>query len=168
MLESVATALVLGLMAAFAVCAVLLNEGEHARRRGRRRGPAEPEAVPPALLPVLGLVEEGDSPDDRRLAVGAFLFGALYLRGHDPLPFGQLAHAAAGSGMNVAQVLTWIERAEASGLIERVMDYEQGEPGHQPAVRLTQAGMDLAGDDRRRGERAGGRQGSDAARVLGS
>ena len=62
--------------------------------------------------------------------------------------------------MSVAQVLAWIERAEAGGLIERVTD---AEPAFLPAVRLTEAGMDVARNNRRGGHAARTAVESDAA-----
>lgn len=163
MLEILATVFLLGMMAAFAVSAVLLNEGAHAGRRRLRRGEAAsgPDRV---TIPVEEAVEapaNDEIPtDDRRLPVGEFLFGALYLRGSEPLPFSELADAAAGSGISVAQVLTWVERAEAGGLIERLTD---DAPDDQPAVRLTEAGVDVARNNRRSGGRTPAVPGSDEA-----
>ena len=137
MLETVATVLLLGVMAAFAVCAVLFNEGEGVHRR---------------------------PTSDRRLPAGEFLFGALFLRGPEPLAFSALADAAEGSGMSIRRVLAWIDRAEAGGLIERVGEDETG----KPALRLTEAGIHLACNDRRRAGRARAVRPADGARVAGS
>ena len=162
MLQTLATVFLLGMMAAFAICAVLVNEG------GRRRRKARPEVRPETI--TIPVEEAGSSraPDgDRRLPVGDFLFGALYLNGSEPLPFSKLADAAAGSGMSVAQVLSWVERAEESGLIERVPGEGTGESDGHPAVRLTEAGMDLARNNRRRSaDRAAEPSAADATRAL--
>ena len=151
MLESLATLLLLVVMGAFAVCAGLLNEGEHARRRRRRAAPSPPRTGRAPIAPA----EAADAADvpsgERRLAVGDFLFGALFLRAPEPLPFAELADTAATSGMSVPQVMGWIERAEARGLIERLTT---DAPSDRPAVRLTEAGMDLARNDRRGRPRA--------------
>ena len=162
MLEAVATILLLGMTAAFAVCAVLLNE------RGRTRGHRIPahEAARPAGDGALSSHESAAvsavPTGERRLPVGDFLFGALFLRGPEPVTFSELADAADGSGMSVAQVLAWIERTEAGGLIERVSDDEAGEP----ALRLTEAGIYVACNDRRRGRRARKLDESRATRAL--
>lgn len=154
-LEEIATYLLVAGLTAFAVCAVLLNEGEHRRRRAARRA-GTAAGFPPAPGPTTPAAEEATQvhdarePGDRRLPVGDFLFGALYVSGEEPVPFAALAERAAGSGLNVSQVLAWLERAEESGLIERVVDADQetGEP-HEPAVRLTAAGMEIARSNRR-------------------
>ena len=165
MLETLGTVLLLALMAAFAVCAVLLNEGSDTRRRRRGTLEAPPPTATGALSAIDGAEVAPVAGDDRRLPVGDFLFGALFLRESEPLAFSDLADAAAGSGMSVAQVLTWIERAEEGGLIERVTDDE----ADQPAVRLTEQGMDIARNSRRQGKRrAGEPDRSDPARALSS
>ena len=162
MLETLATALLLALMGAFAVYAALFNEGSHARRRRRQSGtpPQAPVAAAADESEEVGNVRAGE----RRLPVGDFLFGALFLRGPEPLAFSALADAAEGSGLSIAQVLAWIDRAERGGLIERVDDDEAGEP----AMRLTEAGIYIACNDRRRAKRAGTRDASDAARAPSS
>ena len=164
MLETVATVLLLGVMAAFAVCAVLFNEGEGVHRRRRRQG----RVAPPAALRVVtpGEIAVGGAPpaSDRRLPAAEFLFGALFLRGPEPLAFSALADAAEGSGMSIRQVLAWIDQAEAGGLIERVGEDETG----KPALRLTEAGIYVACIDRRRTGRARAVRPPDGARVAGS
>ena len=161
MLETLATVFLLGMMLAFAVCAVMLNEGQHERRRRVRHAPAPPPAGHVTIPADEAVVGAPQAPsDDRRLAVGDFLFGALSLRSPEPLAFSQLADAAAGSGMSVQQVLAWIERAEEGGLIERVAD---GEDADQPAVRLTEAGTNVARNNRRGGRRS--RTGAGAAQL---
>ena len=162
MLETIATVFLLGMMAAFAVCAVMLNEGEHGRRRRARHAPPPPagHVTIPAEEAVVGATQA--PTDDRRLPVGDFLFGALSLRSPEPLAFSQLADAAAGSGMSVQQVLAWIERAEEGGLIERVAD---GEDADQPAVRLTDAGTNVARNNRRGGRRSRTGAGAGAAQL---
>jgi hypothetical protein len=162
MLEALATALLLAMMGAFAVCAALFNEGSNARRR--RRQPGTPPVVSVAVASEESAEVGGVATGDRRLPVGDFLFGALFLRGPEPLAFSALADAAEGSGMSVAQVLAWIDRAEAGGLIERVNDDEADEP----AMRLTEAGIYIACNDRRRAKRAGTRDAPDAARAPSS
>lgn len=161
MLQAAAILLLVGAMAAFAVFAALLNERDPARRRrtlGHEAAPTDPTA--PAADE--GMEVGGAATGDRRLPVGDFLFGALFLRGPEPLAFSTLADAADRSGMSLAQVLAWIERAEAGGLIERVTDAEDGEP----AVRLTEAGIYIACNDRRRHKRARKPDRSPAARAL--
>ena len=161
MLEAVVTILLLGVAGAFAVCTVLLNE----RGRARGRRVAGREAAPSAgdvARSSRERAEVGAVPiADRRLPVGDFLFGALFLRGPDPVTFPELADAAEGSGMSVAQMLAWIERTEAGGLIERVTDDDAGEP----ALRLTEAGIYVATNDRRRAKRARKAE-APAARAL--
>ena len=159
MLETLATALLLTMMGAFAVCAALLNEGSHARRRRRR--PGTPPPAPVAMAADESAEVGVEATGDRRVPVGDFLFGALFLREPEPLAFSALADAAEGSGMSIAQVLAWIDRAEAAGLIERVNDLEADEP----AMRLTEAGIYIACNDRRRAKRAGTRDASHAARA---
>ena len=162
MLHAFGAVLLLGAVAVFAVYAALLNERNHA---GRRSGPGRAVAPPtaPIAVPSEQSAEVPGAPSgDRRLPVGDFLFGALFLRGPEPLAFSALADAAAGSGMSVAQVLVWIERAEASGLIERGTDDDSGEP----AVRLTEMGIYAACHDRRRAKRAHRRDRSPATRAL--
>lgn len=162
MLETIATVLVLGVAAAFAIYAALLNEGSHAGGRGMR-GVGEEWPTGDVGVPAEEGGETGGVPtEDRRLPVGGFLFGALFLRGPEALTFSELADAAEGSGMSVAQVLAWIERAEAGGLVERVTDDDAGEP----ALRLTEAGIYIACNDRRRGKRARKRRAFRAARAL--
>ncbi len=162
MLEALGAVLLLIAVLAFAVAAALLNEGDHAGRRRRQdREPARRTAAG-AVRGAESVEAAGASTGDRRLPVGDFLFGALFLRGPDPLAFSTLADAAADSGMSVAQVLAWIERAEAGGLIERVADDEAGEP----AVRLTEIGIYVACHDRRTAKRRRARAGSPAARAL--
>jgi hypothetical protein len=161
MLQTLATVFLLGMMSAFAVCAVLLNAGEHARRRRKPLTDLVPPAPPTTIPAQEGADVIGIPSGDRRLPVGDFLFGALALRGSEPLAFPALADAAAGSGMSVAQVLAWVERAETGGLIERVAGGEADEP---PAVRLTDAGMELAHNNRR-GEPARNPDRADTARA---
>ena len=165
MLETLATVLLLGTMAAFAVCAVVVGEGEGARRRRRREEGVAPASADDGVVAPEETAAPGRSPaPDRRLPVGEFLFGALFLRGPDPLAFSELADAAAGSGMSTSQVLAWIDQAEASGLIERVGEDETG----KPALRLTQAGIYIACNDHRRARRAREVRPPDAARVARS
>jgi hypothetical protein len=147
MVTTIATFALGALLAAFAVCAVFLNEGEHAtRRRARRRHPSGSEG---GSLVALDLNDVSAVPrDGRRMPVGDFLFGALYLQGEEPLPFAELAAAASASGLDINQALIWIARAEESGLVERV-EQPDGETAGQPAVRLTAEGMDRARNNRR-------------------
>ena len=159
MLHTFGAVLLLGAVAAFAVFAALLNERRHAARRG---GPRRGVAPAVAVRSEEGAEARGVPAGDRRLPVGDFLFGARFLRGPEPLAFSTLADAAAGSGMSVAQVLAWIERTEAGGLIERVTDDEVGEP----AVRLTEMGVYVACHDRRRTKLARKRAGLPAAGAL--
>ena len=149
MLSTIATFALGALLAAFAVYAVMLNESEHARRRRRRRGAApgpvtatEPAAVDPLAAPAM-------ARDGRRLPVGDFLFGALYLQGEEPLPFAELASAASDAGLDIGQALAWLAQAEESGLVERMQQRGTESSPDQPAVRLTEAGMDVARNNRR-------------------
>jgi hypothetical protein len=147
MVTTIATFALGTLLVAFAVCAVFLNEAEHAaRRRGRRdlaRGPSEE-----GPLELLDMSGESSAPTDgRRLPVGDFLFGALLLRGEEALPCADLAKAAADSGMDLSQTLAWLSRAEESGIVERVESADSA--GREPAVRLTAHGMDLGSNNRR-------------------
>lgn len=155
MLTTFATFALAAALAAFAFCAVLLNEGEHASRRRAKRNTGEvPDAASAGELLARYVEDTCDARE--RLPIGDFLFGALFLRGSDPLAFSELAGAAGGAGLNVSQVLTWLARAEESGLVERVtMDRDPagGGPPEQPAVRLTETGMDIARNDRRRAGR---------------
>ena len=80
--------------------------------------------------------------------MGDFLFGALYLQGEEPLPFADLASAAADSGLDIAQTLEWLALAEEGGLVERV-EGADGETSNQPAVRLTAEGIHRARNNRR-------------------
>ncbi len=172
MLETLATLAFGAAMTAFAIFAVLLNEGERAARprkvRGRRkaftnsngqeRHGSTPTFSAPGLLPGEEPAAAGaptGRANKRRLAVGEFLFGALFLSGTAPIAFAELARTAGDSGLDISQVLSWLARAEEGGLIERVTDLPgEGEsPGH-PAVRLTQAGMDVARNNRRGADRA--------------
>jgi hypothetical protein len=86
------------------------------------------------------------------LPCGDFLFGALFLNAPEPLALHELGESAAGSGMNVSQVLAWIERAEAGGLVERVGRFDRDADGSR-GLRLTPAGVDVARNNRRRGQR---------------
>ena len=143
MLETIATFTLGALVAAFAVFAVLLNESEHAaRRRLRRRREAAPV---PEGAEALDLTGEPAPRDGRRLPVGDFLFGALFLRGEEPLAFADLAASAADAGLDISQTLAWLDRAQESGLVERVDDSHAA----QAAVRLTELGMDVARNNRR-------------------
>lgn len=145
MLETIATFALGALVAVFAVCAVLLNESEHAARRRLRRGRGGAPR-PSEAGETLDLSGQDAMPrDGRRLPVGDFLFGALFLRGEEPLPFTELAASAADAGLDISQTLAWIDRAEESGLVERIAD----EDAAQPAVRLTELGMDVARNNRR-------------------
>jgi len=145
MVNTVTTFALGALMTAFAIYAVVLNEAEHvARRRVRARRPAE---RPPEAVHLTG--PSAACRDGRRLAVGDFLFGALFLRGEEPLPFADLADAAANSGLDIGQTLAWLARVEESGLVERVAHRGREAPAAQPAVRLTAAGMDVARNNRR-------------------
>src|SRR5918997_2750429 len=131
MLHTFGAVLLLGAVAAFAVFAALLNERDHAGRRSGRGRRVAPPTSSVEVESEEGAEVAGVPTGDRRLPVGDFLFGALFLRGPEPLEFSTLADAAAGSGMSVAQVLAWIERAEAGGPLARVA----GEEGRGPAGR---------------------------------
>jgi hypothetical protein len=150
MLMTIATFALGALLAAFAVCAVLLNEGEHAARRRRRvPNPSPPDGTAGETGPLVALDLSSAAPrDGRRLPVGDFLFGALYLQGEDPLPFADLASAAMDSGLDINQTLIWLARAEESGLVERIQQADAN-AGDQPAVRLTEEGMSRARNNRR-------------------
>ena len=149
MLTTVATFALGAALMAFAVAAALLNESEHAaRRRLKRGGQAAPNEGTPDGEPDLTWASR-TKRDGRRMPVGDFLFGALFLRGEHPLPFAELAGSAADSGMHIDQVLTWLARAEESGLVERVDEAGEGSEAAQPAVRLTAAGMEVARSNRR-------------------
>jgi hypothetical protein len=145
MITTLATFALGALLAAFAVCAVLLNEGEHASRR-RRRAP-NPSPPDGGALEALDLSSAAPR-DGRRLPVGDFLFGALYLQGDEPLPFADLASAAMDSGLDINQTLIWLARAEESGLVERIAQADAS-AGEQPAVRLTDEGVLRARNNRR-------------------
>ena len=146
MLETIATFALGALVAAFAVFAVLLNESEHAARRRLRRERGAPQPARAEAGEMLDLSGEGSMPrDGRRLPVGEFLFGALFLRGEEPLPFADLAASASEAGLDISQTLAWLDRAEESGLVERFQDGDAA----QPAVRLTEIGMDVARNNRR-------------------
>ena len=173
MLETFATLALGAAMTAFAIFAVMLNEGERSarllRHRGRRRRSVEGHAetgqrrasspifsasdVLPGTEPLSSAAPSSPG-DPRRLPVGDFLFGALFLTGATPLAFADLARTAGESGLDVSQVLNWLARAEQSGLVERVhvASLEGEESGH-PAVRLTPAGMDRAQNNRRTADR---------------
>lgn len=138
-------------LAVFAFCAVLLNEAEHStRRRSRRRPPDQPAAEGGDELLLSHL--EDSSQAQERLPIGDFLFGALYLKSPEPLAFAELARAVAAAGLHMDQVLTWIARAEESGFVERLAmdrDSASGAATAHPAVRLTERGIDVAGNNRR-------------------
>lgn len=153
MLETIATLALGALVAVFAVWAVLLNESEHAARRRLRRERGAPQPAGAEVGETLDLTGEDAMPrDGRRLPVGDFLFGALFLRGEEPLPFVELAASAADAGLDINQALAWIDRAEESGLVERIEDGDAA----PPAVRLTELGMELAGNNRRGARRPAG------------
>ena len=162
----VATLALVGVMLAFAVCALLLNEADHAAARRKRRL-ATTLPVDRAAEPAIGS-PAADPRSGQRLPVGGFLFGVLYLRGSQPWPFSELADAAGGSGMDVGQVLGWIERAEAGGLVERVEDDGSDGRGGQPGVRLTPAGMAVARNDRRSARRSRDEVPAETSRAPGS
>jgi predicted Rossmann fold nucleotide-binding protein DprA/Smf involved in DNA uptake len=146
MVTTIATFALGALLAAFAVYAVMLNEGEHAaRKRARRRARSGSEDA--RLVPLDLDATPSTRLDGRRMPVGDFLFGALYLRGEEPFPFAELATAASESGLDINQTLTWLARAEKSGLVERIA--QAGDEGQQPAVRLSAEGMHRARNNRR-------------------
>lgn len=156
MIDTIATLGLLALLAAFAVCAVLLNEGQHsARRRAKAKlrnrsalaGEAQADLV---HVPAAATSRGGDS----RLPVGDFLFGALALRGNEPFATADLAAVGADSGLDIGQVLAWLEKAEQSGIVERLDGSEEdGLPG-KPSVRLTAEGLELARENRRGARRS--------------
>lgn len=159
MLETIATFALGALAAAFAVWAVLLNESEHAARRRLRRERGAPQPAGAKAGEILHLFgEDAMARDGRRLPVGEFLFGALFLRGEEALPFAELAADAAEAGLDINQTLAWLDRAGESGLVERIED----EDGAQPAVRLTELGMDVARNNRRGARRSVAARGSEA------
>ena len=151
MIDTVATLGLLALLAAFAVCAVLLNEARHSARRrakGKRRhrsalaGEAQADRL---HVPAAATSRGGDS----RLPVGEFLFGALAVRGDEPFVTADLAAVGADSGLDISQVLAWLEKAEQSGIVERLDGSEEdGVPG-KPSVRLSAEGLELARENRR-------------------
>ena len=154
MINTIATFALGALLAAFAICAVLLNEGRHAARRRLRAVPAPP---PPSevQVDVLHVSEaETSAGADRRLAVGDFLFGALVLRGYEPFVTEDLAAVATDSGLDISQVLAWLEKAEQSGIIERLDGTEEDGVAGRPSVRLTAEGLDLARENRRGARRS--------------
>jgi len=166
MINTLATLALGAMMMAFAIFAVMLNEGERSRLRKNKRlgeglpnGDAE-EWQRQAAAPIPGWLPDEEPvletrPGQRRLPVGEFLFGALFLRGSEPLAFSELAQTAGECGMDISQVLAWVARAEEGGLLERVTDLSaDGWPSAHPAVRLTSAGMDLARNNRRQGRRS--------------
>ena len=122
-----------------------MRHGAPAPRRQTRL----PPTGPPATGPLVALDLSSAAPrDGRRLPVGDFLFGALYLQGEEPLPFADLASAAMDSGLDINQTLIWLARAEESGLVERIQQADAN-AGEQPAVRLTEEGMSRARNNRR-------------------
>ena len=156
MINTVATLALGALLAAFAICAVMLNEGQHAARRRTRIKPGG--APTPVDEPRDDLVhipeEEPSRGSDRRLPVGDFLFGALVLRGYEPFVTADLAAVATDSGIDIGQVLAWLEKAEQSGIIERLDgSEEEGLPG-EPSVRLTSYGLELSRENRREARRS--------------
>ena len=156
MINTVATFALGALLAAFAISAVLLNEGQHAaRRRLRARpggAPAPSSETQVDLLHAPG--PQASRGDGRRLPVGDFLFGALLLRGHEPFVTADLAAVATDSGLDISQVLAWLDKAEQSGIIERLdASVEEGLPS-EPSVRLTAEGLQRARENRRGARRA--------------
>ena len=151
MINTIATIGLGAVLAAFTVCAVLLNEGRHtARRRARSADGTAP--VPAAEVQVdLLHVPDAAAPhaEDRRLPVGDFLFGALVLRGYEPFVTADLAAVAADSGLDISQVLAWLERAEQSGIVERLEGTDEDGLSGRPSVRLTAEGLDRARENRR-------------------
>ena len=88
MLQTLGTVILLGLMTAFAVSAVLLNRrGEAAGPRGRRGRGAAAHREQLATEYLESFEAFAVTTGDRRLPVGDFLFGALYLRAGEPLAF---------------------------------------------------------------------------------
>lgn len=183
MLQTLATLALGAAMTAFAIFAVMLNEGERSarlRHRGRRkssvkgraetgqRRPSSPIFSASDVLPgteTHSSAEPTTPGNPRRLPVGDFLFGALFLTGSTPLAFAELARTAGESGLDVAQVLNWLGRAEESGLVERVhVASLDGEDSGHPAVRLTPEGMDRAQNNRRTADR--GEQTAGADQLL--
>lgn len=156
MINTIATIGLVALLAAFTVCAVLLNEGQQsARRRARTRDRTAALSAAEVQVDVLHVPEAAASgADDRRLAVGDFLFGALALRGYEPFATADLAAAAADSGLDISQVLAWLERAEQSGIVERLEGTEEDGLSGRPSVRLTAEGLDRARENRRSARRS--------------
>lgn len=156
MINTIATIGLGALLAAFTVCAVLLNEGQHtARRRARTTDGTAPAPAAEVQVDVVHISGAAAShAEDRRLPVGDFLFGALALRGYEPFATADLAAVAADSGLDISQVLAWLERAEQSGIIERLEGLEEdGLPG-EPSVRLTAEGLDRARENTRGARRS--------------
>ena len=157
MINTVATFALGALLAAFAISAVLLNEGQHAARRRLRTRPGGAPA-PSGETQVDLLHAPGPQPsrgeEGRRLPVGDFLFGALLLRGYEPFATADLAAVATDSGLDISQVLAWLDKAEQSGIIERLdASVEEGLPS-EPSVRLTAEGLQRARENRRGVRRA--------------
>ena len=160
MINTVATFALGALLAAFAIWAARLNEGQHAaRRRGRARqrrlSASAREARADLYLSDL-LHSEPVVGGDRRLPAGDFLFGALALRGYEPFLTRDLAAVAADSGLDISQVLAWLAKAEESGIVERLDGSEEDEDGlpAEPSVRLTAEGLELARENRRGARRS--------------
>ena len=156
MINTIATFALGALLAAFTISAVLLNEGRHAaRRRARANQGDDPVSSEQTRDDLIYISEEEPSRDgDRRLPVGDFVFGALALRGNEPFGTADLAAVAADSGLDINQVLAWLEQAEQSGVIER-LDFteEEGLPA-VPSVRLTAEGLARARENRRGARRS--------------
>ena len=164
MLETLATFTLGALIAAFAVCAVMLNESQHSARRRMRR--SRGQAAFAEATETVDLSGESSIPrDGRRLPVGDFLFGALFLRGEEPLPFADLAATAADAGLDITQTLAWLDQAEESGLVERVEHEDEKAPAGQAAVRLTAMGIDVARNNRRGAQVRASKTGTPAQRA---
>ena len=94
----------------------------------------------------------------RRSPVGDFLLGALALRA-DGMQYAELLQIAGESGLNMSVVLAWVGRAEEAGLIVQQI----GPDGEGRSLLLSDRGIDLARNNRRRFHRRERWQAADAS-----
>jgi DNA-binding MarR family transcriptional regulator len=84
--------------------------------------------------------------EDRRSPVGDFLLAALARRPDARLAYADLLQIAGDSGLSMSSVLAWAARAEEAGLVEQL----SGANGHGRVLRLTEDGVEIARNNRRR------------------
>ena len=99
---------------------------------------------------MIGMMSEPSEHDrrreDRRSPAGDFLLAELARRGGEPLAYAELLRVAGEHGLSISIVLAWAGLAEEAGLLEQLAVPER-------ALRLTDAGIEVARRNRRRFER---------------